>query len=70
MSGCKSGVQKRLKDVQPGLVYTDRVAHRLELAMLDVLKLKDYLHRFDENNSIFKFYYYSPIKRKELKDIF
>ena len=35
------------------------------------LKLKDdYLHHFDENiNSLFKFYYYSPIRRKELKDM-
>ena len=72
MSGHKSGVQKRLKDIQqPGLIYTHCVAHRLELAMLDALKLKDdYLHRFDENiNGLFKFYYYSPIWRKELKDM-
>ena len=71
MSGHKSGVQKRLKDIQPGLIYTHCVAHRLELAMLDALKLKDdYLHRFDENiNGLFKFYYYSPIRRKELKDM-
>ncbi len=71
MSGHKTGVQKRLKDIQPGLVYTHCVAHRLELAMLDALKLKDnYLRCFDENiNGIFKFYYYSPIRRKQLKDM-
>ena len=71
MSGHKSGVQKRLKDIQPGLVYTHCVARRLELAMLNALKLKDdYLHRFDENvNGLFKFYYYSPVRRKELKDM-
>ena len=71
MSGHKSGVQKRLKDIQPGLIYTHCVAHRLELAMLDALKLKDdYLHRFVENiNGLFKFYCYSPIWRKELKDM-
>ena len=71
MSGHKSGVQKRLKDIQPGLMYTYCVAHRLELAMLDALKLKDdYLHRFDESiNGLFKFYYYSPIWRNELKDM-
>ena len=77
MSGHKGGVQKRLKDMQPGLAYTHCVAHRLELAMLNALKLKDdYLHRFDENvNGLFKFYYYSPppppppVRRKELKDM-
>ena len=71
MSGHKSGVQNRLKDIQPGLVYTHCVAHRLELAMLNALKLKDdYLHRFDENvNGLFNFYYYSPVRRKELNDM-
>ena len=53
MSGRKRGVQKWLKDIQPGLVYTHGVAHRLELAMLDVLKLKDNcLHHFDETITV------------------
>ena len=39
--------------------------------MLDALKLKDsYIQEFDETiNSIFKFYYYSPVRRKELKEM-
>ena len=41
MSGNRSGVQKRLKDIVAGLIYTHCVAHRLELTMLDALKLKD-----------------------------
>ena len=64
MPGRKRGVKKRVKEIQPGLVYTHCMAHRLELAMLDTLELKDnYLHRFDENiNGVFNFYYYSPIR--------
>ena len=71
MSGHLSGVQKRLKDLQPGLVYTHCVAHRFELAVLDSIKSDDaYLTKFDETvNSIFKFYYYSAVRRKELKAI-
>ena len=71
MSGHHSGVQKRFKDIVLGLIYTHCVAHRLELAMLAALKLKDtYIQTFDENiNSLFKFYYYSPVRRKELKEM-
>ena len=71
MSGYKSGVQKRFKDKIPGLVYTHCVAHRTELAILDSIKSDDeYLEKFDDNlNKIFKFYYVSPVRRKELKKI-
>ena len=71
MSGHVKGVQKRLKDLQFGLVYTHCVAHRLELAVLDSIKFDDtYLASFDLNiNNIFKFYYYSAVRRKELKAI-
>ena len=70
MSGCKSGVQTRLRVRQPGMVYTHCTAHRLELAMLDSIKFDKYLQIFDENiNNIFKFYYVSPTRRKELSDL-
>ena len=71
MSGNRSGVQQRFKDSVAGLIYTHCAAHRLELAMLDSLKRKNsYIQKFDENiNSIFKFYYYSPVSRKELKEM-
>ena len=71
MSGHVSGVQKRFKDVQPGLIYTHCVAHRLELAVLDAIKSDDnYLEKFDAIvNDVFKFYYYSALRRKELKTI-
>ena len=35
MSGNRSGVQKRFKDIVSGLIYMHCVAHRLELAMLE-----------------------------------
>ena len=41
MAGNLSGVQKRFKDLQPGLVYTHCVAHVLELAVLDSIKMDD-----------------------------
>jgi hypothetical protein len=71
MSGCKTGVQQKFKDHVPGLVYTHCVAHRAELAILDSIKSTDnYIEKFDETlNNIFKFYYYSTKRRKELKDI-
>ena len=72
MSGNVSGVQARLKKLQPGLIYTHCIAHKLELAVLDAMKRNDsaYLNSFDENiNGIFHFYYYSTVRRKELKQV-
>ena len=67
MSGPISGVQTRLKAMQPGMIYTHCTAHRLELSMLDSIKFDKYLETFDENiNNIFKYYYKSPTRRKEL----
>lgn len=69
MSGHVSGVQARLKKRRDGLVYTHCVAHLLELAVLDAIKFEDtYLEQFNDNlNGIFKFYYNSAVRRKELK---
>ena len=70
MSGHISGVQTRLKEKQHGLVYTHCVAHRLELDVLDSIKFDLYLKEFDDGiNKIFKFYYYSPTRRRELRDL-
>ena len=71
MSGHLSGVQKRFKDCQPGCTYTHCVAHKLELAVLDGIKFNNaYLPTFDESvNNLFKFYYYSTVRRKELKQL-
>ena len=71
MSGHLNGVQAKFKVLQPGIVYTHCVAHKLELAVLDAIKRNDkYLSEFDDTiNSILRFYFYSPVRRKELKEI-
>ena len=71
MSGHKSGVQKKLKDLVPGLVYIHCAAHRTELAIMDSIKFDDsYLEKFDDIlNGIFKFYYVSHVRWKELRKI-
>ena len=71
MSGHLNGVQAKFKNLQPGIVYTHCVAHKLELAVLDAIKHDDkYLGDFDDMiNNILKFYFYSPVRRKELKEI-
>ena len=70
MSGYKSGVQKHFKVNQAALIYTHCVALKLELAVLDAIKLDDYLELFNSTiNGIFKFYYYSIVRRKELRAI-
>ena len=70
MSRNKSSVQARLKEKQPGMIYTHCTAHRLELAMLDSIKSDQYLPKFDDYiNKIFKFYFKSANRRKELYEI-
>ena len=70
MSRNKSDVQARLKEKQPGMVYTHCTAHRLELAMLDCIKSDQYLPKFDDYiNKIFKFYFKSANRWKELYEI-
>ena len=47
MSGHISAVQLRMKEMVPRLIYTDCVAHVLELAMLDSMKFAySYLEKF------------------------
>lgn len=69
MSGHVSGVQTRLKELRDGLLYTHCVAHLLELAVLDAIKFdNDYLGLFNDTlNGIFKYYYNSAVRRKELQ---
>ena len=47
MSGHVS-VQARIKQKHPAVVYTDCIAHRLELAVLDSIKCDNYLKEFDK----------------------
>ena len=69
MFGQISGIQALMKEMVPGLLYTHCVAHVLELVILDSMKFDDsYLEKFNNNlNGIFKFYYQSAVRRKELK---
>ncbi|CAB3986303.1 Hypothetical predicted protein [Paramuricea clavata] len=70
MSGHVSGVRARMAEKQPGLVFTHCVAHRLELAVLDAIKSEEYLQKFsDLINDIFQFYYQSPVRRRQFKDL-
>ena len=67
MSGHVS-VQARIKQKQPAVVYTDCIAHRLELAVLDSIKCDNYLKEFDERiNKIF--YFHSPARGRKLHEI-
>ena len=61
------GVQVRIKQKQIAVIYTQCIAHRLELAIFDFIKRDNYLKEFDEGiNNIFQFYFYSPARRREL----
>lgn len=67
MSGHVS-VQARIKQKHPAVVYTDCIAHRLELAVLDSIKCDNYLKEFDKRiNKIF--YFHSPARRRTLHEI-
>lgn len=70
MMGEKTGVAGRLKQRIPHIITIHCVAHKLELAVLDSVKGCDYLVTFEDTlKTIFKMYYYSPKKRRELCEI-
>ena len=71
MLGSKSGVAQKLKErVGNYLVPIHCVAHCLELAILDAVKEVPYLKTFQETvEAVFKYYYYSPKKRRELASL-
>lgn len=71
MMGKKSGVAVQIqKKVPPPVVILHCVAHNLELAVLDAVKTIPYLETFDETiRQVFKFYYYSPKKRREVNAV-
>ena len=66
MIGKKSGVAVQIqKKVPQPVVILHCVAHNLELAVLDAVKTVPYLETFHETiRQVFKFYYYSPKKRR------
>ncbi|KAG2467837.1 MED23 polymerase, partial [Polypterus senegalus] len=70
MMGEKTGVAGRLKQRIPHIITIHCVAHKLELAVLDSVKGCEYLVKFEGTlKTIFKMYYYSPKKRRELTEI-
>ncbi|KAI2645894.1 Zinc finger protein 862 [Labeo rohita] len=70
MMGVKTGVAERLKQRIPHIITIHCVAHKLELAVLDSVKGCEYLVKFEDTlKTIFKMYYYSPKKRRELTEI-
>ena len=71
MMGKKSGVAKQLQDIaQHPVCIIHCVAHNLELAVLDAIKQTPYLAIFEETvKSVFKFYFYSPKRRREVNEI-
>lgn len=71
MMGAKGGVSKKLEDkVGHPLCIIHCVAHKLELAVLDAVKRCPYLRTFEDTvKEVYKFYYYSPKRRREVNEI-
>lgn len=71
MLGKKGGVAKKLEDkVGHPVVAIHCVAHNLELGVLDAVKSVKYMSKFQETiHQIYKFYYYSPKRKREMKEI-
>ena len=68
MIGAKGGVSKKLEDkVSHPICIIHCVAHKLELAVLDAVKRCPYLPTFDTVKEVYKFYYCSPKRRREVK---
>ena len=77
--GKKAGAVKLIKDrlndqmdhsCENNMTVVHCIAHNLELAVCDSKKGCPYLDKFEEIlKGIFRFYYYSPRKRRELFDI-
>lgn len=47
VSRSNSDVQIQTKELEPGLLYTHCLAHELELAVVDSIKIDSYLKVFD-----------------------
>ncbi|KAJ1203324.1 hypothetical protein NDU88_007111 [Pleurodeles waltl] len=68
MMGSKGGVAALLKKDIPFLLLFHWVAHKLQLGILDAIKSKPYICQFEETLKwIFKFYWYSPKRRRDVK---
>lgn len=70
MMGSKGGVAALLKKDIPFLLSFHCVAHKLQLGILDAVKSHPSICQFEETLKwIFKFYWYSPKRRRDAKEI-
>ncbi|XP_021358670.1 zinc finger protein 862-like [Mizuhopecten yessoensis] len=72
LSGSKTGVATRMRERLVGrdIVVPHCVAHNLEFGVLDAIKQVKYLTIFQSTvQLVYKFYYYSPKRRRELSEI-
>ena len=70
MMGARNGVKAKLVRDYPCAVVIHCVAHKLELGILDAVKAVPYLAEFEASiKEIFKMYWYSPKRQRELKQV-
>uniref|UniRef100_A0A8C5P9S0 TTF-type domain-containing protein n=1 Tax=Leptobrachium leishanense TaxID=445787 RepID=A0A8C5P9S0_9ANUR len=70
MLGHKSGLAVQMKDICPQIISIHCVAHRLQLAVLDVCKEVPYLQTFDDVvRRVFKYYHGSAKCLQQLKEV-
>ena len=70
MTGCRSGLTTRLKQLNPYLVATHCIAHRLALASSQAAHTVPFLRRYQEIfDALFKYFHYSSNHLSKLKAI-
>uniref|UniRef100_A0A8C5LZR6 TTF-type domain-containing protein n=1 Tax=Leptobrachium leishanense TaxID=445787 RepID=A0A8C5LZR6_9ANUR len=70
MLGHKSGLAVQMKDICPQIISIHCVAHRLQLAVLDVCKEVPYLQTFDDVvRHVFKYCHGSAKRLQQLKEV-
>ena len=68
--GAKKGVQALVKQTVPHVLAIHCINHNLELSIFDVKKQETYMKKFDTVlKEVFKLYFYSPKRRRELADV-
>lgn len=70
MSGEKSGVQKRIKDIQPKALYTHCAGHSLNLAIVSACMVLSVRNAIDHNKSLTLWIKASPKREALLKVVY
>lgn len=70
MAGAKSGVQKRIRDIQPKAVYTHCAGHSLNLAVVSSCSLPVIRNCIDKIKSFTIWVTYSPKREELLKKVY